>query len=252
MQSEFNKFCRLYFDKNYVQKNIDLKNVSNSKFKKLKVLGETKETGQGLKSPLNIYNLQGCEANLSISNKKNNPQKINIDSSLYSVKNVYDEFDVLQKKIVKRIEKVELTGDEKITSSSTKDETALYSIHIDVLAKATENVNAVANLICSHYNSECLNLLANLKNLGCGVGSSGSIVIRENYSDINLFREYLKAQYNNKTPVTVIYERKDYVEINLDTDYDVYAEIPNLVISLDCENNLGFIDTTLQIKKGGF
>lgn len=57
MQSEFNKLCRLYTDREYAGNVLSLNNVSNSQIRDLEIMGEMKEIGTGEKSPNNPYEL---------------------------------------------------------------------------------------------------------------------------------------------------------------------------------------------------
>lgn len=69
MQSEFNKLCKLYADREYTGKQISLNSVSNSRIRNLEIVGETKEIGEGEKSPSNPYLLAGSKPELKICGK---------------------------------------------------------------------------------------------------------------------------------------------------------------------------------------
>lgn len=66
MQSEFNKLCSMYADREYTGHIISLNNVSHSKIRNLEIVGETKEFGEGDKSPDNPYELVSSLPELKI------------------------------------------------------------------------------------------------------------------------------------------------------------------------------------------
>lgn len=66
MQSEFNKLCSMYADREYTGHIISLNNVSHSKIRNLEIVGETKEFGEGDKSPDNPYELVSSSPELNV------------------------------------------------------------------------------------------------------------------------------------------------------------------------------------------
>lgn len=69
MQSEFKNLCRLYGDREYTGKLISFNSVSNSRIRNLEIVGETKEIGEGEKSPYNPFNLVGSKPEIKICGK---------------------------------------------------------------------------------------------------------------------------------------------------------------------------------------
>lgn len=69
MQSEFNKLCKQYADREFIGKNISLNNVSHSRIRDLEILGETAEIGEGEKGPNNPYAIVGCSPTLKVCGK---------------------------------------------------------------------------------------------------------------------------------------------------------------------------------------
>ncbi len=94
MLSEFNKLCGLYADREYVGKVINLNNVSHSTIRELEIEGETKEVGNGDKSPDNPYELVRSKPELKICGRNlYKPvfgvlnKNINFDGEWFSVEN---------------------------------------------------------------------------------------------------------------------------------------------------------------------
>lgn len=61
MRSSYSDLIKLYVDREYNGKVINLNNVSHSRIRGLEIIGETTEVGEGEKSSTNPYTFKGCE-----------------------------------------------------------------------------------------------------------------------------------------------------------------------------------------------
>ncbi len=60
MRSSYRDLIKLYADRDYSGRTININNVSHSRIRSLEILGQTTETGEGVKGPDNPYELVVC------------------------------------------------------------------------------------------------------------------------------------------------------------------------------------------------
>lgn len=241
MQSEFNRLCRLYADREYTGKQINLNNVSHSKIRNLEIVGETKEIGEGEKSPDNPYLLVGSKPSLKV-----NEQNINCKYELNNIDDIADTYNPLTGVYVQRVKKLTLQG----------TNTEIWRM------PATDENNAVFALTLKdmYYSHNVLCSILEPKGTAGGYAAalrSGVGVYRWT-GDGNVYlyfvvplsvastkEEWFKYLQNNL--VQVCYRLADPITTIVNI-VNVTAFIPNTTMVLEDSNNLGSIKTTLQTK----
>lgn len=242
MLNEFKKLCRLYADREYTGKQISLNNVSHSKIRQLEIVGETKEIGEGEKSPGNPYLLVGSKPALKI-----NRQSIIIEPELNKIDDVADTYTPLTGVYVQRVKKITLQGadTEMWRLPATNEDNAVFALTL-------KDMYYSHNVLCSILKPKGIagGFAAALRN-GVGVYRWKDtenvylyfVVPLNTASTIDKWLNYLQ---NNL--VQVCYRLAEPVTTT-DNKVNVTANIPNTTMVLEDSNNLGYIKTTLQTKE---
>ena len=177
-----------------------------------------------------------------------NEEQINIDvqnKKFYSINNIEDESDIISGKCIKRIKEITLTGDENWIyhpKNSSRTNTVLFSLEnvINDMEQKTYDFNT----LCTHSQAKDV---YRTDQIGYFIHYSGKSYIyisvdRNNINDLNTFKNYLKEQYNNGTPIKILYILNEPEEFYLDST----------IIKLnDGINNIYLIEnleTTIEIK----
>ena len=242
MQSEFNKLCRLYGDREYTGKGISLNNVSHSKIRQLEIVGETAEIGEGEKSPSNPYLLVGSKPALKI-----NRQSIIIEPELNKIDDVADTYNPLTGVYVQRVKKAKLTGsnDGVWRLPATNEDNAVFALTL-------KDMYYSHNVLCSILEPKGTagGFAAALRS-GVGVyrwTGEGNVYLYfvVPLSTAGTIEEWFNYLQNNL--VQVCYRLAEPITTTVNK-INVTANIPNTTMVLEDSNNLGIIKTTLQTKE---
>ena len=152
---------------------------------------------------------------------------------------IYDEVKLENgvAKLIKRIGKLELTGEENFNTIKPENPGQFYVFTniFDNLLKGTPNS------ICSHFDVVSNVIRAGIntnKTIISTFSDNGSDLVRIMFSltdvsymkitDVNSFKNWLKAEKTKGTPVTVYYEMSDYTETEI-TDPAILTKLNKLM-----------------------
>lgn len=242
MLNEFKKLCRLYADREYTGKQINLNNVSHSRIRDLEIVGETKEIGEGEKSSDNSYLLVGSKPVLKI-----NEQSIPYEVELNKTDDVSDTYNPLTGVYVQRVKKITLQGadTEMWRLPATNEDNAVFALTLkdmyysnNVLCSILEHKGTAGGFAAALKSGTGLYRWKDTENvyLYFVVPLSTARTIEEwfNYLQNNL----VQVCYRLAEPVTTT--------VNM---VNVTANIPNTTMVLEDSNNLGIIMAILQTKR---
>ena len=166
---------------------------------------------------------------------------------LNSVGNVADTYNPITGEYVQRVGKLVFDGTEDWTEIEVFQNTRRFVTQkIAEFVKKVQTIKDKANLICSHYNTLSVSDISSGAS-GIGIGTSGSLSVRDSYLYASEFKTFLTAQYAAGTPVTVIYELAEPITTTINQT-NLKANIPNTTINLTEANNLGSLWAVLQTK----
>ena len=160
---------------------------------------------------------------------------------------IYDEVKLENgvAKMIKRVGKIELSGEETNLFSYKNTVSGTIGFSYDAEKYIFKQSKLIPDIICSHFNS------VNEGDTWHGVLNSSGVSIfagRENFplstkkivfwfsltdalnlkiTDVDSFKNWLKAEKAKGTPVTIYYEMKDYTEEKI-TDQALLAELKKL------------------------
>lgn len=242
MLNEFKKLCRLYGDREYTGKQINLNNVSHSRIRGLEIVGETAEIGKGEKSPGNPYLLVGSKPALKI-----NRQSIIIEPELNKIDDVADTYNPLTGVYVQRVKKITLQGadTEMWRLPATNEDNAVFAL---TLKDMYYSHNVLCNIL--EPKGTAGGFAAALRS-GVGVyrwTGEGNVYLYfvVPLSTARTIEEWFNYLQNNL--VQVCYRLAEPVTTT-DNKVNVTANIPNTTMVLEDSNSLGYIKTTLQTKE---
>lgn len=244
MQRAYKDLIKLYADREFTGKSINLNNVSHSRIREIEIIGETTEVGEGTKSPDNPFALISVTSPTITVNEQSAQESL----ILHSAGTISDSYTPLTGEYVQRVGKIVLDGTEYWNGTHVIDNTGHWYIDkIQEMVKLTPNNTTIPNIVCTHYPTTTYNKILYNSAPGVSIGATGILSFRVPYLTRADFNAFLAAQYAAGTPVTVLYELAEPITTTINQT-NLKANIPNTTISLTEVNNLGSIRAILQTK----
>jgi hypothetical protein len=176
-----------------------------------------------------------------------NKQSITFTDTLRGVGDIADEKDFARGVTTQRFVKVVLNGSETWSATTSGSYAQLYNHSIITNAKKSSTIFGM----CSHAPS--VNKMINSNYLRITLASKGSgLLIHDTLGVWGLsentelaFQNYLKAQYDNGTPITIIYELETPIETPLtETELNAYRQLytnkPNTTILSEADMEVDY------------
>lgn len=238
----YRDLIRLYADRKYTGRSIELNNVSNSIIRELKILGETSEVGSGTRSFDNPYSLVHCNEPMV----RVNAEEVNIPYVLRSVGNAKDSYNVLNGEYSQKVCYMELDGSE---SWEYKDEN---EDNICFCYRTNKNSDYSCDIMCNclEYSGIVGGYAAALKK---GVGlfkwlTGGNqynyfVVPRSVAGSLEEWKSYL-SEHN-----VVFMYAKASPDVTMGVSAEAVAGVPDTEIVLNEDNDLGSVEIVVQTKE---
>lgn len=238
----YRNLIKLYADRKYTGRSIELNNVSNSVIRELKILGETSEVGSGTRSFDNPYSLVHCnEPVVAI-----NDEAVNISYVLRSVGNAKDSYNVLSGEYSQAVCYMELDGSESWEYKDENEDNICFSYRTN--KDSDYSCDTICN--CLVYRGAIGGYAAVLNN---GVGlykwlSGGNqynyfVVPKSVAGSLDEWKNYL-SEHN-----VVFMYAKASPDVTVGTPAEAVAGVPNTEIALNEDNDLGSVELVVQTKE---